>query len=213
MQHGERDIARALPAVRAVERGGLVKLLRDVVQTCDDDDEVKAHVLPHDGEEHREEIVRLILPVQPFNDHFSVRFDLIGKLPRSEQDLVYHAAERRGGNDDGEKVYRAEHLRADADRIHEQRQNERHAHLDDHSAHDHERRVLERGAHVGVGHEPLVVFVPRRIHAVCGAAETADVEERIDDVLNERIVKIHREEQKRRHEKHEQRPFSLVDGG
>ena len=165
--------------------------------------------------------MRLIFPVEPFDDHFAVGLYLVIELPPAQEHLVDHAAlieeheiehkaERRRGDDYGEEIYGSEHLRAYADRVHEQRKYQRYTYLKDDRAEDEQHRVLQRDAHIRVREQALVVFVPRLVHAVRRAAEAADVQEGVDNILNKRVVEKNDKKQERRNEKYQQRRFFLV---
>ena len=87
-----------------------------------------------------------------------------GHLPINvEEDQVEHQPQRGRGNDDGEKVQRAEKLRAHANGIHQQRKDQRDAHLKDDCAADEDQRVDKRRVKLGIGKQGGVVGVPWRL--------------------------------------------------
>lgn len=153
-----------------------------------------------------------VLPVDVLRDPTHVHQQLVEHAAVVEEDQVEHQSQRRGGDDDGEEIQRAEQPRAHPDGVHQQRQDQRDAHLEHHRTDREQHRVLQRGAQLGVSEQGDIVGVPRIVQPLRGRAQTGDLRKAVDHVLDEGIVQKEDQEGKGRDKENDQRAFALVEG-
>ena len=153
-----------------------------------------------------------VLPVDVLRDEAQVGQQLVEHPAVVEENEVKHQTQGGGGDDDGEKVQGPEQLGPHPDGVHQQRQNEGNAHLEDHSADGEKHRVAQGCAQLGIGEEGNIVGVPGGIEAAGRGPQAGDVGKAVDDILNKRVVQKKDQKEEGRNQKDHQRSLPLVEG-
>ena len=197
----------------SVRAGSFVELLRNVVQTGNQYHEIKAHVLPHNRGQHGEQEVGLIFPVDVFRYNAHVCQKLVHHAAVIQENQVEHQSQSGGGDDNGEKVERTEQLSAHPDAVHQQRQDQGDAYLENDGTDGEDHGVFQGGVQLGIREECLIVDIPGLVDPLGRSAQAGDVAEAVDDILDKGIVEKQNQKGKGRDQEDDQRRFPFIQCG